>query len=393
MINKELDEISIEDIQELIENSVPEGKTIEYKEEFSISGDEERKEFLYDISSFSNARGGDLIFGIKEDKATGYPVKIIGVHVENTDKLQLQIESLIRDCIAPRLQGLTLRFIKLEIDIYILIIRIVKSWNKPHQVTYKGIDKFYSRGNNGKYKLDVFELRNAFLSANSLRQEIHNFRNERLTNIIANEGAVPLQDNGKIILQIVPFISLETGNLVDLKELFKNKELLRPIGDHAFLIRYNFDGILSYENYRSDLTNKAYLQVFHNGIIETVDGNLIQPFNDQKQLFVEYIEELIINFIYRASELYKIININPPFIALLTLTGVCDFEIGFSSTLFPLDKKKVGKEILIFPDILIEDWKTGLDLMIKPWFDSLWNAVGYDESKSYVDGRWIRRKR
>lgn len=393
MINKELDKIAIEDIQELIENSVSEGKTIEYKEKISISGDEERKEFLYDISSFSNASGGDLIFGIKEDKETGYPLEIIGIKVDNTDKLQLQIESMIRDSISPRLPGVNYKFLKLTEDSQVLIIRIVKSWNKPHQVTYRKTDKFYSRDNKGKYKLDVFELRNAFLAADSLRQNIHHFRNERLTNIIANEGAVPLLDNGKIILQIVPFISFETGNLIDLKELYRKNELLRPIGELGFLPRYNFDGILSYVSNRVDEPNAAYLQVFKNGIIESVNSWVIQPNNDRKQLFIESIEEIVIYFMHRVHEIYKIINIEPPIVALLTLTGVQDFELGTHDIFFSFDNKKVGKDILIFQDILIEEWKLGIDEIIKPWCDSLWNAVGFDESKSYVNGKWTKWKR
>lgn len=67
MINKHLDEISLDDLKQLRNNVVSEGKTIEYKQQLPTNSDGDRKEFLADISSFANASGGDLIFGITEE--------------------------------------------------------------------------------------------------------------------------------------------------------------------------------------------------------------------------------------------------------------------------------------------------------------------------------------
>ncbi|MCD6594362.1 ATP-binding protein, partial [bacterium] len=68
MIAKNIDQISEEDLQALIDNSVLEGKTIEYKQSLPGNSDSDKKEFLADISSFANASGGDLIYGILEDR-------------------------------------------------------------------------------------------------------------------------------------------------------------------------------------------------------------------------------------------------------------------------------------------------------------------------------------
>jgi predicted HTH transcriptional regulator len=155
MINNLIDEIGIKDIQDLIENGVVEGKTIEYKQELVISTDNDKKEFLYDVSSFANAGGGDLIFGITEDRTTGLPQAIKGFVVGNLDEELRKIESLIRDGIQPRLARVDIRSFKFSDGLIVLLIRIAKGWNAPHQVTFKGADKFYTRAANGKYKLDV----------------------------------------------------------------------------------------------------------------------------------------------------------------------------------------------------------------------------------------------
>lgn len=390
MISKELDNITLEDIQNLKDNFVSEGKTIDYKETISISSDSDRKEFLFDVCSFANASGGDLIFGIKQNVESSCPEEILGIEIPNIDKLKLQMDSMLRDNISPRLPSVNYVTILLKENLYVLIIRIANSWNKPHQVTFRGVDKFYSRGTNGKYPMDVFELKNAFIAADSLRQNINNFRIERLTKILSNEGVISLHDYGKIILQIVPLIAFQTGISNDLKQLYNKSELLVPIGESSFSKRFNFDGILSHSSYQGNKSYAAYLQFYKNGIVESVNSWIIQPFDGSKRLYIETIEETILVFISRVKEMYKTTNIDPPFVALLTMTGVREYIIGSHNLFVPFNNNQIEKDNLIFPDILIEDWKSEIDLIIKPWFDSLWNALGYDESKSYVDGRWKR---
>ncbi|GAJ18756.1 unnamed protein product, partial [marine sediment metagenome] len=68
MIAKNVNEITKDDLQALIDNSVLEGKTIEYKQSLPGNSDSDKKEFLADICSFSNTSGGDLIYGITEDR-------------------------------------------------------------------------------------------------------------------------------------------------------------------------------------------------------------------------------------------------------------------------------------------------------------------------------------
>lgn len=390
MISKELDNITLEDIQDLKDNYVPEGKTIDYKETISISSDSDRKEFLFDVCSFANASGGDLIFGIKQNVESSCPEEILGIEIPNIDKLKLQIDSMLRDNISPRLPSVNYASILLKESLYVLIIRIANSWNKPHQVTFRGVDKFYSRGTNGKYPMDVLELKNAFLSADSLSQNINKFRIERLTKILSDEGVIPLLDNGKIILQIIPLISFRTDLSIDIKQLYSKSTILGPIGESSFLTRYNFDGILAYSSHKDNNSYASYLQFHKNGIVESVNSWIIQPFDGSKRLFIESIEESIFRFIEKVKKIYKIVNIEPPFVALLTLTGVREYKIGSHNIYISFNDKQVEKDNLIFPDLLIEDWNNEIDLIVKPWFDSLWNAVGYEESKSYVDGKWKR---
>ena len=59
MINKKLEDIKPEDLQNLIVNGVSESKTIEYKSELPLNTGDAKKEFLADVSSFANTSCGD----------------------------------------------------------------------------------------------------------------------------------------------------------------------------------------------------------------------------------------------------------------------------------------------------------------------------------------------
>ena len=76
MISKQLNDVQESDLVALISNAVAEGKTIDYKQALPGNSAGEKKEFLADVSSFSNTSGGDLIFGMAEAK--GVPTGITG---------------------------------------------------------------------------------------------------------------------------------------------------------------------------------------------------------------------------------------------------------------------------------------------------------------------------
>ena len=84
MLDKPIDAITSDDIVSLVEDQTAEGIRLDYKETLPGTNDEERKEFLADVCAFANARGGYLVYGIKErrdsnGRASGLPEAICGV--------------------------------------------------------------------------------------------------------------------------------------------------------------------------------------------------------------------------------------------------------------------------------------------------------------------------
>jgi len=159
MISIGLSDVTEDDLLALIANEVSEGRSVEYKRELPKGNDEGKKEFLADASSFANTAGGDLIFGIEEEK--GLPINIVGIEIADMDLELRRLDSILASGINPRIKY-ELRAIHLKNGNDAVILRTQRSWLAPHRVVFKGNDRFYGRNSAGKYSLDVTELRTAF---------------------------------------------------------------------------------------------------------------------------------------------------------------------------------------------------------------------------------------
>ena len=391
MITKNFDEINESDLQSLIANAIKEGRTIEYKQALPGTSDNDKKEFLADVSSFANASGGDLIYGISENKDTGEPEQANGLDISNTDEEIRRLDSIIRDGLQPRLPFVSIRAIDLSNSKVALIMRVAKSWTSPHRVTFKGHDKFYSRSSNGKYSLDVFELRTAFTLSETLADRVRDFREERISRLIAKETPVPFYDSPKIVLHVIPATAFDPAQSVDLKALANDPRKLRPIYSSGCDYRYNIDGYLSYSGVRNQLTH-SYAQFYRTGIIEAVEGLMLQNRHDGELTIPSSAYELEI---IKALDIYLVLlkemNIGLPLFVSLTLINVKGYIMSVDPSRFWKDETHaIDKDIIYLPELIVENYGIKATEIMKPAFDTLWNACGFSRSFNYDEsGNWV----
>ena len=283
MIPRDFDAITKTDVEALMANAVAEGRALEYKQQLPGNGDEDKKEFLADVSSFANAGGGDIVFGVVEkrdgdnkptnlpDKAEG-PVAGINAGAE-INRLDAIIQSIRASNHASQAAGFG-ALMALH-PAQCSLFAFPKSWAGPHMVTFKNLSRFFSRTSAGKQQLDVGEIRSAFTASGDLRAKITAFRTERLGKIIANEGPVVLPDTPKVILHLIPLTILDPATRIDLAQLNQNPAQAPPIRATGWNHRFNSDGFLTYSQYRLDQPADSYLQVFRSGIFEAVATNLM----------------------------------------------------------------------------------------------------------------------
>ncbi len=150
---KNFSDISLRDIQELIDNAVPEGKYLEYKASAYGGADKDKKEFLKDVSAFANADGGHLIIGLSENEGVAASVQPIREAV--ADDHILRLENILRDGIEPRISTYEIKTLSTSNDGHVVIIRVAPSATRPHRVCYGNSNKFYTRNANAVHELDV----------------------------------------------------------------------------------------------------------------------------------------------------------------------------------------------------------------------------------------------
>lgn len=392
MIEKDIDKISEGDLQSLVDNSVLEKKTLEYKQKLPGNKDSDKKEFLADVSSFANASGGDLIYGIIEDRTTGTPKTLEGLNIRNVDQEITRLDNIIRNGIKPRIPSINIKPVSLSNSKTVLIIRVPKSWISPHRVTFKGHNKFYARSSNGRYELDVAELRIAFNMSESITDRIREFREKRLANIFANETPVPFYFKTKTVLHLLPIISFTPAQSYDISKIALNPAKIKPIRGPISDKRYNIDGFLTYD---SDVKGRvlSYAQLFRNGIIEAVDGFRSEEYYDKKFIPDIAFEKNLIDALNTYLSTLEGLGVVPPIFVFLALQGVKGYFIEYDKSRSIDELQKIDRDILLIPEVLIDNYKVSAEDVLRPCFNSIWNACGYLRSFNYDDkGKWVGRK-
>ena len=401
MIPKSIDEITKLDIDALIQNQVREARTIEYKLILPGNSDEEKREFLADISSFANAGGGDLLYGIEE--SDGVPKNAVGLKDCKVDVEINRLECIIRYGINPRIPGVSIHPIEGFPQGPVLLVRVPKSWVSPHMVTFKNLSKFYTRNSAGKHQMDVTEIRSAFLLSEALPERIKRFRDERLGRIIAGETPVLLQEGAKLVLHILPIVSFTSKLSLNISALQEHAPGLHTIGISGGCEQmYNLDGFLTYFPYSGALS-PSYCQLFRTGQIESVNAEMVYEQDGRRLIPIIDYEKNVIWAIMNYLRVLKKLEVPAPLFIFIAMLGVLGIQMPRLGIQYHHFNRPIDRDTLILPDILIEEYPNlsesdeksnfqEIAKLLRPVFDAVWNACGFPRSFNYDNqGNWNPR--
>jgi schlafen family protein len=387
IFTKNIEDITDADLKTLVEQKLAEWKTIEYKESLSVQTEAERKKFLSQVSSLANAVGGHLIYGIRA--TNGVPAELCGLELENPDGMVLRLDDMLRSGIRPRIPGVLIRAVPIETNKFAVVIRVRKSWHRPHQVVFNNEFRFYSRASNGKYIVDVDELRSVFALSETTAESIRSFRARRLTQLVANDCPVRLDPNPKLIFHLVPFSAFVPGAKVDLRVLQGETGLLRPMRANGWNgPRYNFDGLYTFAVH--DGLSYSYVQVFRNGSIEAVNTSLLDPKRAERKIIpsIAY-EHSLRELLQRCFDIERKLEVEAPAVIMLSLLGIKGYEIAVSPSRYYDQGHPIDRDDIIIPEALIENFETPVDKSLRTILDPVWNAAGWPHSINFdEDGDW-----
>ncbi|MBS3764724.1 MAG: ATP-binding protein [Planctomycetes bacterium] len=391
-IDKPIAELERTDIEALMDNGVPEGRQIEYKRELPGRGNDDKKEFLADVTSFANASGGHLIFGVDEDESV--PVALPGLGDINVDEEKQRLENMMRDGVEPRMPGVQIRAIGGFSEGPMLVLQIPQSWASPHMVTFRNWCRFFSRNNAGKYQLDVREIRAAFALSEALPESIKRFRDDRLGKIVADETPIPLRPEPKLALHLLPIAAFNRDLCLDASEIMQHYRSFPPMLRSGQYQRFNVDGVVTSSGTveSSGGGPRAYCQVYRSGIIESVDAQFTGDLEGCLTIRSKYEDGVLETTETYLSGLAQL-EVPPPFMVLLSMIGVEGARMYVSTTRRMLrSPTPIDRDILTLPEVILDGYECDLTHKLRPIFDAVWNACGHECSPNYdEEGNWAPR--
>jgi hypothetical protein len=400
-----IDSITEDHLRSLIEDQAMELRVIEYKQELPGKRPEDKREFLADVCSFANTAGGDLVYGMTENG--GMPQDLPGFETSNIDDEINGLENSIRDGIEPRIWGVRSFPLRLRSGAHALVLRVPRSFSRPHVVTFRGHWRFYARSSAGKYPMDVDEVRRAFVLSESVADRIRAFRAARLSQVVSGETPVPIEGTSRVVLHVVPISAFDSPASVvdlDIQRPPLSERVLLPISivndvdlDEFFLIshpsilrpRYNFDGVFCDTRLGAPVENlEGYAQLFRTGVIEAVDHHAFFEEEGASLIEGDNLDEGLIKAVDRYFRLLRDLGVESPVFLLLSLVGVRGYRMRQSG--MPL--RQVDRDDLLVPEVLIESLEQDLHALqryMRPLLDAVWNSVGAPGSPHYDEsGNW-----
>jgi hypothetical protein len=364
-----------------------EGIDLDYKLKPYGTSDADKKEFLKDVSSFANTAGGDIIVGLRE--ADGLPAEVVGVDGD-LDAEVLRLESLLRDRMEPRIIGIRMRPVPLANGRRVLVIRVPKSWNPPHAVLQNNLRLVFARNSAGVHQASIDEMRTMFTSGATVLERSREFQRQRMIEIHSGEGPFSnLPGEGRMVLHIIPFSAFGSESGLDPRRVHGQE--LTPLWCSGYNSGYNVDGYWT----SSGRNGRAgYVQVFRNGIIESVAGDVRAKEDRGSVLYAREVEDHIVTKTEKYMAALSHAEVPPPMFVMLAGVRMSG-TIVIGNPLAPfMEPQSLRKSDLILPTVTIEDYGRLEDYRqaLKPIFDAVWNAAGYGASQSYgLDGNWTRR--
>jgi len=403
MIVDDWENLSVETLQDAVDEGYPEGKELEFKRELKPENSGHKAKLFAEVTSFANSGGGDLVIGIvdEEGSATGlWPIQYddvdtardrwVNIIKRNTDP---EIPQHLIEIQPIYVGGELSEYIDENCPVstgHILVIRVRRSWRAPHRETVN--NRFYERSASGNSELDTGSIRRAMLQGEVFAERAKEFRDNRISAIAADELPFPLRELPKVVVHLMPsnnfgvepLIDPQNANPWNTAEDEIAPQLLSPNQSKGNWERFTEEGYLAAAR-QSQYENRIskYTLTFRSGTIEAMttspavlhsDPNYISSPNLRNCL--EQVFEDYWRFIEDAGGAY-------PFYFFVSIVGAKGLPVCTEDQVrWPDELEMIDREIVRIPALIINSPAEEVEEHINQILDRVANASGFAEDHS-----------
>ncbi|MFN7257995.1 MAG: helix-turn-helix domain-containing protein [bacterium] len=389
-----LDTIPLAQIEErhlvlLIEHGVGEGPDIEFKQASYSSSDDDKREFLKDVTALANTSGGHIVIGMVANGGIASSFSPLGSSIADSEKQRL--ENMLLDSVEPRLVGVQIREVAVDGGI-LLILRVPRSWSPPHRVTFKRLNKYFLRHSAGVYEPSVDQLRAVFLGGADTERRLLEFRIDRIARLQSGEKGVALHAPGQMLLQAVPLGGSQPGFVMPSIQDAMNA--FAPPGNPGATYRFNLDGLLiqSSASHGPGRTT-SYTQIFRDGRIEMARGGYVRDVDRNGTLRRAVASgSLVIQLASAARRSVEGIRrrgVTDPLAILISFLDAAGSRLPPPNDFADASDELDRRDILFAPMVIEADYPAN-DQALEPILDALWQAYGNEHCYPARDreGQW-----
>ncbi|MEM1024291.1 MAG: ATP-binding protein [Myxococcota bacterium] len=382
LLYKRFDEITADDIQELVDERIDETAQLDYKEALA-NGSAGTANLAKYVTAMANAAGGIIVFGIEEEiddngEKTGRPVQSpsgVASSEGDAETLRSAWENAARNGIEPPIVGLAFRKLHLPtIGAYVILARVPSSAAAPHMLT-SARKAFYLRRGNENTAMTIHDLREAFgTSEQRLGRIVDMFKRNHELHRYENTGG------GWLAFQIAPMRAPFSSERANLEHAANDGTIeglsLTPNRPMNSTRRFTANGLMI-DNYSNRQPANMATMLHRDGAIHSYRGAIL---NDPRSSHPTLHQDWLLTFVAaltRSAAFFQHMEIAPPFVAQCSLHQVTNSSLQTEAAYERRSSRATASEVFGEPFVLYEyaTWDTAC-AALRPTMDLFWNLYG-----------------
>ena len=197
--------------------------------------------------------------------------------------------------------------------------------------------------------------------------------------------------NRLVCVHVVPYRAITYIDPIDVGGIDLERTHLAPIGSTGSNTRFNSGGLFL-DAPGSDGKSGGFLQLFRNGVIESVDSRIMVGHGRREDgLPLTKFADDLVTFVAGACRMFRQLNVRPPVLVLVSFVGIQGASLlvpkGGGSAYYAC---QFDQDPLLLPEVHLTDLKAASQPALRVALDALWQAAGQRRCSCYdANGTWI----